>query len=79
MKTLFFSTIFLVACVHGLKLCSNTEEPLLDFCAKNQNYSKLQNPDFPNPTTTFIDIIIRNILNVDVEKHLVEFVAYTNV
>ena len=80
MQRLLLLVKFIVACVHGLKLCSSDElQPKDDYCAYNQSYNKQQNPDFPNPTTTYIAIIIRDILNVDVEKHLVEFVAYTNV
>ena len=78
MKTLLFFTLYLVGCVHGLRSCSNKEKPLSEFCAKNQSYSKVQNPDFPKPTTVYIEVIIRDILNVDVENHLVEFVAYSN-
>ena len=79
MKTLLFFILYLVGCVHGLRSCSNKEKPLSEFCAKNQSYSKVQNPDFPKPTTVYLEIIIRDILHVDVENHLVEFVAYSNV
>jgi len=78
MKTLFFLMLYFVGCVYGLRSCSNEEKPLSDFCAKDQTYSKVQNPDFPKPTTVYIEVIIRDILNVDVENHLVEFVAYSN-
>ena len=79
MQRLLLLVTFIVACVHGLKLCSSDElQPKDDYCAYNQSYNKQQNPDFPNPTTIYLEIIIRDILNVDVENHLVEFVAYSN-
>ena len=71
--------MFLITLVQGLKLCSENLETHEDFCSKAQGYNKQQNPDHPNPTTVFLEIIIRNILKVDEEHHLVEFVAYSNV
>ena len=76
MKTSFFLITFFVASTLGLKLCS--DEPQEDYCAYNQSFNKQQNPDFPSPTPIYLEIIIRDILNVDVENHLVEFVAYSN-
>ena len=42
------------------------------------DYNKYRNPDYPNASTVFLDIIIRDILDLDEEKHLVEIVAYSN-
>ena len=78
MQTVFFLVTFIVACVRGLELCSEELEPDEDYCAYNQSFNKQQNPDFPYPTTVYLDVIIRDVLHVDVENHLVEFVAYSN-
>ena len=79
MKTFLISVLFFVTYVSGLELCSDELEPREDYCAKTQSYNKQQNPDFPNPTTVHLEIIIREIVNVDVENHLVEFIAYSNI
>ena len=79
MQTLLFLMTFIVAHINGLLLCSSDKlTPKDDYCARNESFNKQQNPDFPNPTTIYLEIIIRDILNVDVENHLVEFVAYSN-
>ena len=74
---------FLIPFIHStlaLPLCSNASLPTQkeDICAKNSDYSKHANPDFPYPTTVHLDLLIRDILQVDEEKHLIEIVAYTN-
>ena len=60
----------------SMALCS--EESDSNICSKEPDYNKYRNPDYPNPTTVHLDIIIRNILDLDEEKHLFEIVASSN-
>ena len=76
MRTLIFLCILVQA--KGLKNCLSITDNSKDFCAKT-DYLKHRNPDYPKPTTVYLDIIIRNVLDIDEENHLVEIVAYSNV
>ena len=73
---LILSVYFVI--IHGLKSCSEQFEIHEDFCSKVENYNKQENPNFPNATTVHLEIILRDILKVDEENHLVEFVAFSN-
>ena len=72
-----FIILYTLGLVNGLPKCSNVSIISKDFC-ENEDYLKHINPDYPNPTTVYLDIIIRNILDVNEEKHLIDLVAYAN-
>ena len=77
MKGLCFLLIS-ISCAASLQLCSNTSQSTQDICAKSLDYNKHRNPDFPDTTRVHMDLIIRDVLQVDEEKHLIEIVAYSN-
>ena len=74
-KISFILLAILLSLAKGMTLCSEESD---NFCTKEPDYNKYRNPDYPNPTTIHLDIIIRDILDIDEEKHLFEIVAYSN-
>ena len=71
-KISFILLAILLSLAKGMTLCSEESD---NFCSKEPDYNKYRNPDYPNPTTIHLDIIIRDILDMDEEKHLFEIVT----